>query len=72
MKTLTVIFDLDGTLTLIDQRCTKAAKDNGKIDWKVFFAPENIQCNPLNINSMKSKKNTNPPSGELYLLRGVP
>ena len=38
----TVIFDLDGTLALIDDRRVLATKDNGKIDWDVFFDPKNI------------------------------
>ena len=42
MKKDTVIFDLDGTLALIDERRALAAKPNGKINWKVFFDPQNI------------------------------
>ena len=38
----TVIFDLDGTLALIDDRRVLATKDNGKMDWDVFFDPKNI------------------------------
>lgn len=38
----TVIFDLDGTLALIDDRRQLATKDNGKMDWDVFFDPKNI------------------------------
>ena len=38
----TVIFDLDGTLALIDKRRDLATKDNGKMDWDVFFDPDNI------------------------------
>ena len=37
-----VIFDLDGTLALIDRRRDLATKDNGKFDWDVFFNPDNI------------------------------
>ena len=37
-----VIFDLDGTLALIDKRRDLATKDNGKMDWNVFFDPDNI------------------------------
>ena len=37
-----VIFDLDGTLALIDDRRDLATKDNGKFDWDVFFNPDNI------------------------------
>jgi hypothetical protein len=39
----TVIFDLDGTLALIDERRALAAKANGKINWEIFFDPNNIQ-----------------------------
>lgn len=38
----TVIFDLDGTLALIDDRRALATKDNGKMNWDVFFDPANI------------------------------
>jgi len=44
-----VIFDLDGTLALIDERRALAAKPDGKINWKVFFAPENIALDKPNI-----------------------
>ena len=37
-----VIFDLDGTLALIDKRRAISTKDNGKMDWDVFFNPDNI------------------------------
>mgnify|MGYP003311764921 CR=1 FL=1 len=37
-----IIFDLDGTLALIDKRRDLATKDNGKFDWDVFFDPKNI------------------------------
>ena len=37
-----VIFDLDGTLALIDKRRDLSTKDNGKMDWDVFFDPKNI------------------------------
>lgn len=54
MKTLTVIFDLDGTLALINKRRAKADKGNGKIDWKVFFDPANIQLDEPNIPVIKT------------------
>ena len=37
-----VVFDLDGTLALIDKRRDLATKDNGKMDWSKFFDPDNI------------------------------
>ena len=37
-----VIFDLDGTLAIIDTRRKISTKPNGKIDWDIFFNPNNI------------------------------
>ena len=42
LKKDVVIFDLDGTLALIDDRRALATKDNGKMDWDKFFDPANI------------------------------
>ena len=44
----TVIFDLDGTLALIDKRRDISTKDNGKMDWDVFFNPDNISLDVPN------------------------
>jgi len=44
----TVIFDLDGTLALIDDRRAISTKDNGKMDWDTFFDPKNIQLDKPN------------------------
>ena len=38
----TIIFDLDGTLAIIDKRREKSLKPNGKMDWDVFFDPNNV------------------------------
>lgn len=43
-----VIFDLDGTLALIDTRRKLATKPNGKLDWNVFFDPKNINLDRPN------------------------
>lgn len=45
---LTVIFDLDGTLAIIDKRRQLAAKPDGKIHWGKFFDPENIKLDEPN------------------------
>ena len=42
MQKDTVIFDLDGTLALIDVRRALSTKPNGKINWGIFFDPSNI------------------------------
>jgi len=44
----TIIFDLDGTLALIDKRREVSTKPNGKLDWKKFFNPSNIKLDEPN------------------------
>jgi len=58
----TVIFDLDGTLADITKRREMSTKENGKIDWDVFFTPENIWFDTPNevviqMAQMLSQKN---------------
>jgi hypothetical protein len=53
MKKDTVIFDLDGTLANIDARRKKSLKPNGKLDWDVFFDPENISLDEPNLPVIK-------------------
>ena len=49
-----VIFDLDGTFDkLIDDRRKISTKDNGKIDWDVFFDPKNIDLDKPNLPVIK-------------------
>ena len=43
MNKNTVIFDLDGTIADIEIRRKKSVKPNGKMDWDIFFHPDNIQ-----------------------------
>ena len=49
----TVIFDLDGTLALIDTRRALSLKMNGKMDWDKFFDPQNIQLDEPNTPVIK-------------------
>ena len=42
MNKKTIIFDLDGTLAIIDKRREKSLKPNGKLDWEIFAAPDSI------------------------------
>ena len=49
----TVIFDLDGTLADITARKELATKPNGKLDWDVFFDPENIKLDVPNSPVVK-------------------
>ena len=39
----TVIFDLDGTLADIEIRRKMSVKSNYKMDWDMFFHPDNIK-----------------------------
>ena len=44
-----VIFDLDGTLALIDERRAISTKPNGKIHYGKFFDPKNISLDKPNL-----------------------
>ena len=48
-----VIFDLDGTLAIIDKRRDLARKPNGKIDWDVFHDASNISLDEPNAPVIK-------------------
>lgn len=54
MKTPTVIFDLDGTLALIDKRRKLSTKENGKLNWEKFFDPKNISLDEPNVPVIKA------------------
>ena len=51
-----VIFDLDGTLALIDSRRELSIKDNGKMDWSVFFNPKMISLDDPNAPVIQMAK----------------
>ena len=56
-----IIFDLDGTIALIDKRREFSLKPNGRLDWDVFFNPKNIDLDKPNlpvINTLKALKNS--------------
>ena len=38
----TIIFDLDGTLAIIDKRREKSLKPNGKLDWEINIDDKNF------------------------------
>lgn len=44
-----VIFDLDGTLALIDKRRAISTLPTGKMDWDTFFDPKNIDLDLPNM-----------------------
>ncbi len=43
-----VIFDLDGTLALIDKRRKISTNNKGKIDWSKFFNPDMVDLDDPN------------------------
>jgi len=43
MKDSWIIFDLDGTLADIENRRKLATKDNGKMDWDIFFSTKLVE-----------------------------
>ena len=49
----TVIFDLDGTLALIDKSRDISTKANGKLDWDKFLDPSNIKLDVPNKSVVK-------------------
>ena len=56
----TYIFDLDGTIANIDARRELCAKPNGKMDFKKFFDPANIDLDQPNqpvIDTLKQLHN---------------
>ena len=48
-----IIFDLDGTLANIQKRRDLSLKDNGKIDWDIFFTPGLIKQDLPNLPVVK-------------------
>ena len=51
-----IIFDLDGTLALIDKRRDISTKDNGKMDWSKFFNPDMIDLDDPNTPVIQMAK----------------
>jgi len=49
----TIIFDLDGTLALIEERRLKSIKPNGKLDWGKFCDPSLIKYDKPNTPVIK-------------------
>ncbi len=50
----TIIFDLDGTLALIDKRREVSTKPNGRLDWGKFFNSTNIKLDEPNLPVIKT------------------
>ena len=69
MDKKTVIFDLDGTLALIDKRRALATKD-GKMDWDVFFSADNIKLDVPNTPVIKMAQMLDSQGFNIVILSG--
>ena len=65
-----VIFDLDGTLALIDKRRDLATKPNGKMDWDIFFNPKNIDLDIPNDDVVHMAKILSSDGYRIWILSG--
>ena len=65
-----VIFDLDGTLALIDKRRAISTKDNGKMDWDKFFDPKNISLDVPNDGVIQMAKILSSQGFKIWILSG--
>ena len=65
-----VIFDLDGTLALIEKRRDISTKDNGKIDWDKFFDPGLIDLDLPNQPVIDVANVLNKQGFEIWILSG--
>lgn len=70
MKKDIVIFDLDGTLAIINQRRQKAMKPNGKLNWDKFSSDELIKKDLPNIPVIKTAKLFHQSGFKIYVLSG--
>lgn len=70
MKKNSVIFDLDGTIALIDKRRKISTKANGKIDWDIFFDPNNIDLDEPNLPVIKSLQSFKKDGYKIIILSG--
>ena len=70
MKKNIIIFDLDGTLAIIDERREKAMKPNGKLNWDKFSSDELIKTDLPNIPVIKTAKLFHQNGFKIYVLSG--
>ena len=64
------IFDLDGTLAIIDERRKISTKGNNKIDWDIFFNPENIKLDKPNTAVIKTLQSLKSKGFKIFILSG--
>ena len=65
-----VIFDLDGTLALIDKRRAISTKDNGKMDWGIFQDPDMIDLDLPNQPVINMAQMLHSQGFQIWILSG--
>ena len=65
-----VIFDLDGTIALIDERRKLSTKSNDKINWDTFFSPKYIDLDKPNLAVIKILRALKMSSFKVIILSG--
>ena len=70
MKNKTIIFDLDGTLAIIDKRKEHATQSNGKINWNEFFNPAHIAFDEPNEPVIKLAQMLHDNNYEILIFSG--
>jgi hypothetical protein len=67
-----VIIDIDNTLSIATDRFNKAVKENGKTDWDIVHAPENMIKDKPNLPMIELAKNYKENGFEVIVLTGRP
>tara|TARA_Y100001958_G_C21046406_1_gene414192 strand:- start:273 stop:725 length:453 start_codon:yes stop_codon:yes gene_type:complete len=70
MKKDIVIFDLDGTLAIIEKRLKESSMKNGKINWKKFFSDELIKKDLPNPPVIKTANLFHQNGFKIYIFSG--
>lgn len=65
-----IIFDLDGTIALVDERRKLSTKSNGKINWDLFFNPKYINLDKPNQAVIKILRALKMRSFKVIILSG--
>lgn len=70
MKKDIVIFDLDGTLAIIDERLKESSIKSGKINWKRFFSEDLIKKDLPNLPVIKTANLFHQNGYKIYIFSG--
>ena len=65
-----VIFDLDGTIALIDERRSLSTSLSSKIDWNIFFDSKNIELDQPNFPIIEVLSSLKERGFKIFILSG--